>query len=92
MHFAPAKCKVLLQDWSGSSPNLVLAGEPVEVVDKYIYLGSCISAGGLARKGTSLRIGKVRAAGVFRSTSAVPTRCQLVSAALRSILLYDSQI
>ena len=36
MHFTPTKCKVLLQDWLGSSPNLVLAGEPIEVVDKYI--------------------------------------------------------
>ena len=60
MHFALAKCKVLLQDWSGSSPNLVLAGEPIEVVDKFIYLGSCISAGGLAGNEISLRIGKAK--------------------------------
>ena len=31
---AAAKCEVLLQDWSGSIPNLVLAGELIEVVDK----------------------------------------------------------
>ena len=36
MHFTPAKYKVLLQDWSGSGPNLVLTGEPIDVVDKYI--------------------------------------------------------
>ena len=53
---------MLLQDWSGSSPNLVLAAEPIEVVDKCIYLGSCISAGGLARNEISLRVGNASAA------------------------------
>ena len=58
MHFTPAKYKVLLQDWSESSPNLVLAGEPIEVVDKYIYLGSCFSAVGLAGNEISFGIGR----------------------------------
>ena len=38
MHFAPSKCKVLLQDWSGPNPNLVLAGQSIEVVDKFACL------------------------------------------------------
>ena len=38
MHFASSKCKVLLQDWSGPNPNLVLAGQSIDVVDKFIYL------------------------------------------------------
>ena len=62
MRFTPSKCKVLLQDWLGPNPNLVVAGEPIEVVDKYIYLGSCISPGGLTRNEIGLRIGKARAA------------------------------
>ena len=40
MHLAPSKCKVLLQDWSGPNPNLVLADQSIEMVDKFIYLGS----------------------------------------------------
>ncbi|KER29482.1 hypothetical protein T265_03947 [Opisthorchis viverrini] len=34
-----------LQDWVGSNPHLMLAGEPINVVDKFVYLGSCISSG-----------------------------------------------
>ncbi|VDP73755.1 unnamed protein product, partial [Schistosoma curassoni] len=44
--FAPSKCKVLLQDWQDSNPVLTLDGEPIEVVEKFVYLGSCISTGG----------------------------------------------
>jgi len=97
MHFAPAKCKVLLQDWSGSSPNLVLAGEPIEVVDKFIYLGSCISAGGLAGNEISLRIGKARAAFLqlrhlwHRRDVSLSVKGRVYSAAVRPILLYGSE-
>ncbi|VDP99529.1 unnamed protein product [Trichobilharzia regenti] len=35
MYFAPSKCKVLLQDWQELLPELTLAGELLEVVDKY---------------------------------------------------------
>ena len=62
MRFTPAKCKVLLQDWVGSNPHLMLAGEPIDVVDKFVYLGSCISSGGLAGDEIISRIGKARAA------------------------------
>ena len=40
----------------------MLAGELIEVVDRYVYLGSCISAEGLAGNEISLRIMKARAA------------------------------
>ena len=62
MRFTPAKCKVLLQDWAGSNLNLFIAGEPIDVVDSFIYLGSCISPGGLVQDEVNLRIGKARAA------------------------------
>lgn len=40
MLFAPSKCKILLQDWIGSNPNLVLAaGEQLGLVDSFGYLG-----------------------------------------------------
>ncbi|KER29170.1 hypothetical protein T265_13440, partial [Opisthorchis viverrini] len=62
MHFTPTKCKKLLQDWLGSNPHLMLAGEPIDVVDKFAYLGSCMSPGGLAGNEIISRIGKARAA------------------------------
>ncbi|KER22108.1 hypothetical protein T265_09726 [Opisthorchis viverrini] len=58
MRFTPAKCKVLLQDWVGSNPNLMLADEPIEVVDKFVCVDSCISPGGLAKDDISIQIGK----------------------------------
>ncbi|CAH8600719.1 unnamed protein product [Schistosoma mattheei] len=47
MCFGPSKCKVLLQDWQDSNPVLTLDGEQIDVVEKFVYLGSCISAGGV---------------------------------------------
>ncbi|KER27484.1 hypothetical protein T265_05450 [Opisthorchis viverrini] len=38
------------------------ADEPVKVVDKFVYLGSCITPGCLTKDGTSIRTGKARAA------------------------------
>jgi hypothetical protein len=44
MRSVPSKCKVLLQDWTTSDTNLVTAGNLLEIVDKFTYLGSIISA------------------------------------------------
>ena len=46
MRFAPSKCKVPLQDWTETSPQLLLSCESLGIVDKFTYLGSCITAGG----------------------------------------------
>ena len=40
----------------------MLVDEPIDVVDRYIYLGSCISRGGLAGNEISLWIMKASAA------------------------------
>ncbi|KER25262.1 hypothetical protein T265_07248 [Opisthorchis viverrini] len=64
MRLTPAKCKVLLQDWIGSYPSLMIAGDPLEVVDQLVYLGSCISLGGPAKDHISIRIRKAREASV----------------------------
>ena len=83
MHFAPAKCKVL-------------AGEPIEVVDKYIYLGSCISAGDLAGNEINLRIEKARVAFSQlrhlwrRRDLSLSVKGRVYRVAMRSILLYGS--
>ena len=61
MHFTPPKCKVLLQDWVGSNPNLILADEPINVVDHFNYLNSLISPCGLANQEVTQRIPKAKA-------------------------------
>ncbi|VDP89041.1 unnamed protein product [Schistosoma mattheei] len=62
MYLAPSKCKVLLQDWQDSNPVLTLDGEQTEVVEKFVYLGSFISAGGGVSDEINARIVKARAA------------------------------
>ncbi|CAH8656857.1 unnamed protein product [Schistosoma curassoni] len=62
MFFTPSKCKVLLQDWQDSNPLLTLDGEQIEVVKKFVYLGSCINAGGGVSDEINARIVKARAA------------------------------
>ncbi|VDP62879.1 unnamed protein product, partial [Schistosoma curassoni] len=54
--------KVLLQHWQDSNPVLTLDGEQIEVVEKFVYLGSCISAGGGVSDEINARIVKARAA------------------------------
>ncbi|VDP32647.1 unnamed protein product [Schistosoma mattheei] len=61
MCFAPSKCKVLLQNWQDSNPVLTLDGEQREVVEKFVYLGSCIIAGGGVSDEINARIVKARA-------------------------------
>ncbi|KER31800.1 hypothetical protein T265_02032 [Opisthorchis viverrini] len=38
VRFTPEKS---LQDWMGSNPNLTHPDEPIDVVDEFVYLGSC---------------------------------------------------
>ncbi|TNN18464.1 acyl- :glycerol-3-phosphate acyltransferase, partial [Schistosoma japonicum] len=62
MRFSPSKCKMLLQDWVASAPELVIGSELVERVDRFTYLGSLISADGLVTDEISARIQKARLA------------------------------
>ncbi|VDP40269.1 unnamed protein product [Schistosoma margrebowiei] len=57
-----ASCEVLLQDWQDSNPVLTLHGEQIDVVEKFVCLGSCISAGGGVSDETDSCIVKARAA------------------------------
>ena len=50
MPFTSPNCAVLLQDWVGSSPILVLEAEPRNAVDHFANLGSLISPVGLAKE------------------------------------------
>ena len=54
--FSPPKCKIMLQDWIGAAPNLSIRGQFIELIVKFICLGSCITPDGSI---VSLRIQKV---------------------------------
>ncbi|CAH8849866.1 unnamed protein product [Trichobilharzia szidati] len=94
MCFAPSKCKVLLQDWQEPVPALTLAGEPLEVVDKFVYLGSCVSAGGGVTDEISNRIMKARVAYINlchlwrRRDVSLAVKGRVYNASVRAVLLY----
>ena len=60
MRFSPHKCKVMLQDLQASVLPLKLQGEDLAIVDKFTYLGSCISQDGTVTNEISARIAKAR--------------------------------
>ena len=62
MRFAPPKCKRMPQDWVEATPNLSIKGQFIERVDKFTYLGSCITPDGSIAEELSLRIQKARLA------------------------------
>lgn len=45
--YSSSKCKILLQDCSESTTELIIGNEAVEKVDHVAYLGSLINLGGL---------------------------------------------
>ncbi|CAH8633227.1 unnamed protein product [Schistosoma margrebowiei] len=94
MCFAHSKCKVLLQDWQDSNPVLTLDGEQIDVVEKFVYLGSCISAGGGVSDEINARIVKVRATYAnlghlwrLRDVS-LAVKDRIYNASVRAVLLY----
>lgn len=40
MRFLPSECKVMLKDWIGWRPNLVIAERDLHEVDRFSYLDS----------------------------------------------------
>ena len=60
--FSPSKCKMLLQDWVASTPELMIGSEVFERVGHFTYLGSLISPCGLVCDEISARIQKARLA------------------------------
>ncbi|CAH8653167.1 unnamed protein product [Dicrocoelium dendriticum] len=55
------KCNAFLQDCQGSPPALTLVGDQLEVVQKFNYLGSCVSALGIEDELTN-RVATARSA------------------------------
>ncbi|KER29596.1 hypothetical protein T265_03797 [Opisthorchis viverrini] len=62
MHFAPTKCKVMLVDVQSLNTPLTIQGEVLEVVERFTYLGSCISSDCSVTDEVNARICKARAA------------------------------
>ncbi|KER34252.1 hypothetical protein T265_00103 [Opisthorchis viverrini] len=62
MHFAPTKCKVMLADVQSLNTPLTTQGEVLEVVERFKYLGSCISSDCSVTDEVNARICKDRAA------------------------------
>ncbi|CAI2737658.1 unnamed protein product, partial [Dicrocoelium dendriticum] len=98
MHFAPSKCKLLLQDHQPLYDSLTLANEELEVVDRFTYLGICISNDGRIETDVSLRIAKARATFLNlrhlwrqKGISLWP-RGRESNATVSAVLLYDSEI
>ncbi|VDP81573.1 unnamed protein product [Schistosoma curassoni] len=91
MCFAPSKCKVLLQDWRDSSTVRTLGGEQVEIVEKFVYLSSRISAGDGVSDEINARIVKTRAVYAdldhLRDVS-LAVKGRIYNASVRTILLY----
>lgn len=57
IRFAPLRCKMLFQDWLSSEPNLVLARQNLDAVDKLLFVCSLLSS--LNVECSILRYGKV---------------------------------
>ncbi|VDO56153.1 unnamed protein product [Schistosoma margrebowiei] len=96
MRFSPSKCKMLLQDWVASTPELMKGNEVIERVDRFTYLGSLISPCGLVCDEISARIQKARLAFANlrhlwrRRDIRLPTKGRVYCAAVRSVLLYGT--
>ncbi|CAI2738759.1 unnamed protein product, partial [Dicrocoelium dendriticum] len=97
MHFAPSKCKVLLQDHQPLDDPLTLANEELEVVDQFTYLGSCISNDGRIETDVSSRIAKARPTflnlrHLWRQKEvSVRLKDRVYKTTMKTVLLYGSE-
>ena len=97
MRFVPPKCKMMLQDWVGATANLSIKGQSTERVDKFTYLGSCITPDGSIAEELSSRIQKARLAfsslhHLWRQKDIkLSTKGRIYSAAVHPVLLYGSE-
>ena len=60
MYSAPPKRKMMLRDWVGVTKNLSIRGQFIELVDKFIYSGYCITPVSSIIEELPLRIQRVR--------------------------------
>ena len=58
MCFSPSKYKVGYEDWDSPEPLLIPIGVRSDVVDRFTYLGNCLSNDGSTGSEVNARIGK----------------------------------
>ncbi|KER28498.1 hypothetical protein T265_04719 [Opisthorchis viverrini] len=71
-----------------------LADESAEVAYKFVYLGSCVSPGGLAKYDISIRVWEAKATlhhSWHRCNAGLSVKDQVYGAAISSILLYEPE-
>ena len=97
MRFAPEKCKVLLQDVDALTSPLILQGEQLDIVERFTYLGSCISSDGSVTDEVKARISKARTAfanlrHLWRQKGLpLELKGRVYRATVRAVLLYGSE-
>jgi hypothetical protein len=97
LHFSAPKSKVFVQDWQGAPPTLSLAGTQLELVERFVYLGSCVSAGGTIKDEVTSRIAKARLAFTNlkhlwrRRDIPLLLKGRVYKATVRAVLLYGCE-
>ena len=97
MRFAPSKCKVMLQDVLCLNTSLTIQGETLEIVDRFTYLGSCVSTGCSVSDEIDARISKARIAfanlrHLWRQKGiSLSLKGRVYKTTVRAVLLYGSE-
>ena len=97
LKLAPTKCKTMLFNWTELVCPLFMEGEELEQVERFTYLGSCISRSGNITSEISARISKTQAAFsnlryLWRCTDvALATKGRVYNVTVRSTLLYGCE-
>ena len=97
LEIAPAKCKTTLFNWTEPVCPLFMEGGELEQVERFIYLGSCISTNGNKTSEITARISKVQATfsklcHLWRFTDvSLATKGRVYNVTVRSTLLYGCE-
>ena len=92
--FVPGKCKTMLFNWTESVCSLFIEGEELEQLERFTYLGSCISTNGNITSEITAKISKAQVAFsnlclLWRCTeNSLATKGRVYHATVRFTLLY----
>lgn len=97
LSFSVSKSKVFVQDWQDPDPALTIAGSRLELVDRFVYLGSCMSAAGAIEDEIKSRIAKARVAFMNlkhlwrRHDVSLSLKGRVYKTTVRAVLLYGCE-
>ena len=97
LKFAPAKCKTMLFNWTEPVCSFSMENEELEQVEKFTYLGSCISTNGNITGEITAMISNAQAAfsnlrHLWRCTDiSLATKDRVYNATVRSTLIYGCE-